>query len=961
MDASVDYEREHIVLRAEDRWFAQPSLREAAGWAKENGWLEAEQGAPHTLKVPVARWIALGTPPDGGGPEQVDQWAFDHEAVCKLFGIRDEALSVQSLGHVGGASLKVQLAVNGTAVDAAKSAPPKSVDVRSNPLSLSPLAGAVVQLLKDFGSAPEHTRAEQLQLVAKLKRLRAAQLRLAEYTPRTRFHLDPHLDSYDISEPEKFYMRWADEGRNRVSLQLFIEGDDEPLPLGDLDEQSQVLERPGRNAVLLDAGTDIMARRARELSQIRRDKLGEEALRNPLALIPEGVETPRIDFSQYSHRVLGFEPAKAESSSVGYSSGTAWYDKDDDGKARIILTVPSTAGTPVTLRFEDATGAIEAARQLEQAAQRGESTELQGHRVRPDSALPKQLMELVRRHYPDALAPSDEAAGPSQADSDRLKRAAGRLRPVLADVIGAAAGSEVPPSDLEAQVPWPLLERTLAPHIRLKAHQRAGIAWLWHRYRSGFSGALLADDMGLGKTLQIASLIALVKLTRAADRSKRPTLIVAPVVLIENWSRELTKFFVGPFPGRLKELRDEGLRGLRLPTGQLDAELLKTFDIVIASYETLARYAKSLLGIDWDVVVLDEAHRIKNHGTQWSVAARGLSGAQGSERPRKFDFAVCATGTPVENAVTDLWALYDFLSPGHPFGSYEDFRRTYEKEERAPALLAAELRVGSITSSILRRNKAEALGDLPAKTYQPVLRPMTPFQHDQEGAIVRSPAAKSGGTFKILEQLQKLYQHPWLLDRDEVHLDRSHEDALAASPKLAACIEILEQIQAKEEKALIFTLWTRMQWLLKDVVEQRFKLPPISIINGDPQNRQRAQDNIQRLSEASGFGVMILSPLAAGVGLTITAANHVIHYGRWWNPAKEDQASDRAYRIGQRRPVTVYYPLLHHPDAPDKGFDVKLEELVCRKRAMARALLEPADDGDVSAGELNALLEARDG
>ena len=146
-----------------------------------------------------------------------------------------------------------------------------------------------------------------------------------------------------------------------------------------------------------------------------------------------------------------------------------------------------------------------------------------------------------------------------------------------------------------------------------------------------------------------------------------------------------------------------------------------------------------------------------------------------------------------------------------------------------------------------------------------------------------------------------------------------------------------------------------MQGVLQLVLAACFRLGVVRVINGDPQNRQAAQHFIQEFSEAPGFNVMVLSPLAAGTGLNIQAANHVIHYGRWWNPAKEDQATDRAYRIGQQRPVTVYYPVVHHPGQPEEGFDVKLDQLVQRKRDMARDFLSPAVDGDLSQKELGLL------
>jgi hypothetical protein len=151
-----------------------------------------------------------------------------------------------------------------------------------------------------------------------------------------------------------------------------------------------------------------------------------------------------------------------------------------------------------------------------------------------------------------------------------------------------------------------------------------------------------------------------------------------------------------------------------------------------------------------------------------------------------------------------------------------------------------------------------------------------------------------------------------------------------------------------------------MQWLLKEVLQSELGLQSIQIINGAPENRVKALSHIDSFSRSPGFDVLILSPLAAGVGLNITAANHVIHYGRWWNPAKEDQATDRAYRIGQTRPVTVYYPVLHTPGRPDAGFDIKLDGLVRRKRDVARDLLDPVGDDDFAKADLRSVFSSQE-
>jgi SNF2 family DNA or RNA helicase len=419
------------------------------------------------------------------------------------------------------------------------------------------------------------------------------------------------------------------------------------------------------------------------------------------------------------------------------------------------------------------------------------------------------------------------------------------------------------------------------------------------------------------------------------------------VILLENWRDELAKFFRPHVFASLVVLYGDELRR-RKRDGALEVGGLRETHYILTNYETLQSHQRSLLLLDWNVVVLDEAQAIKNRDTYRARAARGL----------KRTFGICSTGTPVENRLGDLWSLYDFLSPGDPFTTPEDFEEEFEREpERGIAKIRERLRYPSAQSSLLRRTKNEVLS-LPAKTIELHKVAMTPHQVELERQVTRRGEGQ-GNVLKIVEGLQKLYQHPRLLVSDTEQVDELPiERVLEESPKLALCVDLLRTIQAAGEKALVFTLWVDMQTLLVHVLRQLLGLPRVRIINGDHKQRKRAHQYIREFSASDGFDVMVLSPLAAGTGLTITAANHVIHYGRWWNPAKEDQATDRAYRIGQSRPVRVHYPVLHHPGQPELGFDVRLHELVEKKRGMARDFLAPQTDTDISADDLARLTEA---
>jgi SNF2 family DNA or RNA helicase len=230
---------------------------------------------------------------------------------------------------------------------------------------------------------------------------------------------------------------------------------------------------------------------------------------------------------------------------------------------------------------------------------------------------------------------------------------------------------------------------------------------------------------------------------------------------------------------------------------------------------------------------------------------------------------------------------------------------------------------------------------------------MTHLQYELERVIAKEFQAL--GPLATLDRLRKLYQHPRLLDAQR-RTRLQPRQAVDESPKTRVMLDLLREIAARGEKVLVFTQWIQMQDLLTQILAVELGLTAVRIINGAPENRGAAQRIIREFSDKPGFDVLVLSPLAAGIGLTITAANHVIHYGRWWNPAKEDQATDRAHRIGQTKEVHVYHLLLHHPGAQERGFDVKLHELVERKRRVARDFLAPAETEGEPTSELDAIV-----
>jgi hypothetical protein len=511
----------------------------------------------------------------------------------------------------------------------------------------------------------------------------------------------------------------------------------------------------------------------------------------------------------------------------------------------------------------------------------------------------------------------------------------------------------------------PLLPTSLKSGVALKAHQLQGVLWLQHLFTSSPTrcrGALLADDMGLGKTLQALALIAR---AREDDPDLPPALVVAPVTLLENWSQEVARFFkADSLP--LLTLYGEDLRSFRVKGTDIDEKLrsegLKKFlrpgwqegsAIVLTTYETLRDYEFSFGDVRWSIVVCDEAQRIKNPNALVSRAAKKL----------KARFCVAATGTPVENNLTDLWSLFDFIQPGllEPLNRFNrNYRRPIEAKTEAERERVDELR-RIIDPQILRRTKADVARDLPKKVFDDDCRQlgMSPRQQELYSTAINAQQAAqnvaSTGTeiLQLISVLRRICTDP--RSGHELHEPLPPLHAYRAiAPKLDWLLTTLEEIRQLDEKAIIFLDRKDIQRLVQAYVRDHFGFAP-EIINGETptgagsQSRQR---RIDRFQAQGGFGALILSPVAAGVGLNIQKANHVIHYMRHWNPAKEDQATDRAYRIGQDRDVTVYTPIVIGNGWT--SFDERLDELLEKKRGIAANMLNGADD--VGAAEFADLV-----
>lgn len=456
----------------------------------------------------------------------------------------------------------------------------------------------------------------------------------------------------------------------------------------------------------------------------------------------------------------------------------------------------------------------------------------------------------------------------------------------------------------------------------LKPHQEAGLAWLQAAYVAGHPGVLLADDMGLGKTLQ--ALCFLVWLRRAQLREK-PLLVVAPTGLLKNWEKEATLHFKA---GAL------GSPYLAYGRNPVTAEKLRDATWVLTTYETVRNREQAFGGIAFGAVVFDEMQKIKSPDSHVTKCALTLNA----------DFVLGMTGTPVENRLADLWCLMDRTWPGL-LPELKQFSHYYEKEatpERNRELKEKMLEArGSDPAIMLRRMKHEHLPGLPKRDTQSSRIQMSVLQAQAYDKVLSDAKGRDdqGWMLQALQQLRGICLHPIHPEQAE---GISDDDYIGQSARLAATFRVLDEVFAEKRKALVFVELLAMQDKLAGLIQRRYRLPELPmIISGEISGpeRQKRVDHFQ--SEMGAFDAMILSPKAGGVGLTLTAANHVIHLSRWWNPAVEDQCSDRVYRIGQTRDVRVHCPLAVHPRLGDDSFDVKLDALLERKRQMSRDLLAP--------------------
>lgn len=479
----------------------------------------------------------------------------------------------------------------------------------------------------------------------------------------------------------------------------------------------------------------------------------------------------------------------------------------------------------------------------------------------------------------------------------------------------------------------------------LKDHQKEGVAWLQHLYKSKASGCLMADDMGLGKTLQILYLIDWHSRKYA---NHKPYLIVAPISLLENWKNEYERFFMQPRM-KINMLTSKDV------TRKFDKSIvdkMQKMDIILTNYESLRISQLNFCAVEFDVVALDEAQKIKSPGALVTNAAKAL----------KCNFKIAMTGTPVENSLLDLWCIMDFCVPGL-LGNAKAFAAQYQnplkKEDNDIVALGNEVH-DKLGVYFMRRLKKDAAKDLPDKIELKEKVLMPPVQKEAYASVVNDYTSGIQPNMLVtIMHLREVSEHPYLYD--STLLNHETDEIVETSARLQATIKFLDEIKKKEEKVIIFVERKETQKMLQKLCLKRYGIIT-KIINGDTPsivkrympNKQSRQSSIDEFQAVDGFNVIIMSPVAAGMGLNVTAANHVIHYSRHWNPAKENQATDRAYRIGQTKDVFVYYPMAVRTDI--KSFDETLDDLLSRKTSLATSTIFPTERVEVKQEELGQML-----
>lgn len=770
--------------------------------------------------------------------------------------------------------------------------------------------------------------------------------------------------------------------------------------------------RVGKTIVLLD---ESRKHAAREILANRKISADQKAsfLNNPTAWL----DASMIDLDNgFSVRVLGAGPLKLAYFGETEESGISWFERPSSDRNQGQQSQDLLPADALVDLIDDAdelaalqkkiTHGIEAA--ADAVRFKGKEFDIS------DAAAISKAVEAIE----ERLALSDKGESLSEFDPPPEIEEEPTIIEIETHDESITSGGLPKPENLSftSEIDFRKYRRQPYPH------QEVAIRWLLALAQSAIDGdgaeggALLADDMGLGKTFSaIVFLSEFLAHLEESEESVGPVLVVAPLVLMDTWKRELNETYVeSPFSRIIvlqaqadlrqykcadagSELRmnrgektresdvggpePETNRGTELPRDDLLRSIKyalkvgKEFGadridspgtIVITTFATLRDYQFSLAKVPWSIVVIDEAQNVKNPNAIQTRAAKALNSR----------FKLLMTGTPVENHLGEFWCLADTFAPG-VLGHYQSFRQRYVKPIIAAepdAVGETKRKIGEelradIDGFMLRRDKAGTLTGLPAKHVhvgwadareealfdERLRQEMKGEQLAHYDASISATLSAmedekgSGSALAGIARLRQVVLHPDLIGGGNPGMPTSRDGAdefFHSSGKLHAVRLVLEEVALKGEKALVFLISKAMQQSLSAAFRQYFGCKA-AIINGDTKTFSSRQPNrtrqglIDEFEKSPGFEVLIMSPVAAGVGLTINAANHVIHLERHWNPAKEGQATDRVYRIGQQNDVHVYYPTLTHPEG--ESFDEKLNKLISSKISLSEAIVVPEE------------------
>jgi superfamily II DNA or RNA helicase len=785
------------------------------------------------------------------------------------------------------------------------------------------------RLLQELDTGASNDVTEQLLHIGRVK----------ELADEAGARLDDYLTGQEIEVPEGITVEAEAVGSDEIQLRPVPVGADFDLGTGKTKSSYFKTEDDTRRRLVLTDEQRKTADEVKRRSQVQ-GKDVPKFLDNPEAFVPD-----EIDLEVFSLRVKGVVPRRYNSQPyVQLQEGESrdWFDADIE-----IDSVPTADGTPATGAAPGEEGGPPRAGEPDGPS----APPADGDTPTPDLA-PDEFAELCREvvetgdrhvmHKGDWIEVDPDRAEAYLDAWDRLdedERGSFRLpksdKDYVLDVISNVHELEFAEDGEPEHTFVGELPEYSDPALfdgTLRSYQVTGYRWLRYLHEEDYGG-LLADDMGLGKTVQVIALMAHL----AENEELAPALLVVPAAVMDNWHEEIERFC----PSIEYIYHHRGADRKREPAR------IEMCPVVLTTYATLRRDQLALGQVDWSLIACDEAQKVKNPTAQRTSAVKAM----------KSPLKLALTGTPVENGLSELWCIVDYAQPGR-LGSRKGFRQEFERpiqegaETQAERMELANRLQERLTPHYLRRVKEEVLEDLPErKPDRRIGVPMSPSQERLYAQIRDSVRSGAASPLGALQNLKQVCSHPDLYTGQM----REPAELVARCPKLDATLSLVDEVRGRDEKVLIYTEYHHMQRILQECLRDRFGIH-VPILNGEVRTGRRHQ-RVQRFNADAGFGAMLLGPESAGVGLNITGANNVIHYTRLWNPAKESQATDRVYRIGQERPVQVYYPIVE-----GDGFtsmEEHLDELLREKEKLAKDVVWPRENLSVR-GDMQGWMEATD-